>query len=395
MRHDVPTLAEGMKALGYTPHMISANVVTTHIFGLHRGFASVERVWHLTPEQHKQLHTLVVLLGKPRLRRQLCSLDFVLRKMSEDLEATKVWLQSTYEVVFARARAILRTAAARGQRVFCFLNLMETHFPYHIADTFQTLAADFWGRLRELYSLYHFVNQTWMIRDKTYVAPDMLRQLWQRQRQAWERMAASVDAFIREVRENYGALVVFGADHGDNFGEQGWQYHFSNVTDAGTRVPLFWLPHDRDEARAVALPVSTRDVFAALLHAVGDRQPSRFSLTDAPERSVPIMQSYWYNNRGRTRECFRYNQFAFVAGTQRFVHRRNQWHTAPVTQGDEREQPFEPVGLAVCPFEENIDTPARRTYVRQAFVQYEAFASRLLRNAKDRRRAFRGIRQTP
>jgi arylsulfatase A-like enzyme len=201
-----------------------------------------------------------------------------------------------------------------------------------------------------------------------------------------------VDAFIREVRENYGALVVFGADHGDNFGEQGWQYHFSNVTDAGTRVPLFWLPHDHDEARAISLPVSTRDVFAALLHAVGDRHPDRFSLTDAPERSVPIMQSYWYNNRGRTRACFRYNQFAFVAGTQRFVHRQNQWHTAPVTQGDEPEPPFEAMGSGVCPFAERIDTQARLAYVQRAFEQYGVFSARLLRNVKDRRRAFRGVR---
>ena len=394
MRHDVPTLAECMHALGYTPHMVSANVVTTHIFGLHRGFENIERVWHLTPGQHKQLHTLLVLLGKPRLRRQLYSLDFVLRKMSEDLEAAKIWLQSTYEVVFARARTILRTAASRGQRVFCFLNLMETHFPYHVADTFQTLAGDFWGWLRELYSLYHFVNQTWMIRDKTYVSPDMLWQLRQRQRQAWERMAPSVDAFIQEVREHYGALVVFGADHGDNFGDQGWQYHFSNVTDAGTRVPLFWLPHDHDDRRVIALPVSTRDVFGALLHAVGERQPSRFSLTETPERSVPIMQSYWYNNRGRTRACFRYNQFAFVAEHQRFVHRQNQWHTAPITQGDEPELPFEPMGMAVCPFKENIDTLARLACVQEAFAQYSAFSSRLMRTPPGRHPAFRGAKQT-
>jgi arylsulfatase A-like enzyme len=378
MRRDIPTLAERMKVLGYTPHMVSANIVTTHIFGLHRGFDNVERVWHLAPGQHRRLHTLLLLLAKPRLRRKLYSLDFILRRISQDLEAAKVWLQSTYEVAFARARAILRTATSRGQRVFCFLNLMETHFPYHIADTFQTSAADFWGKIRELYSLYHFVNQTWMIRDKTYVVPNMLRQFWWRQRQAWERIAASVDAFIREVREQYGALVVFGADHGDNFGEQGWQYHFSNVTDAGTRVPLFWLRHDVDDARTIHLPVSTRDLFGSLLHAAGATEPTAFSLFNTPERSIPIMQSYWYNNRGRTRECFRYNQFAFVAGTQRFVHRANAWYTAPITQHDEPEIPFQPLDPASCPLWESVDIPERLGYVRQAFTQYQAFSARLV-----------------
>jgi arylsulfatase A-like enzyme len=218
-----------------------------------------------------------------------------------------------------------------------------------------------------------------MIRNKTYVAPDMLRQFWQRQRQAWERIADSVDAFIREVREQYGALVVFGADHGDNFGEQGWQYHFSNVTDAGTRVPLFWLPHDTDDARTIAVPVSTRDIFGSLLYAVGDHSAERFSLPDEPERSVSMMQSYWYNNRGRTRECFRYNQFAFVGGTERYVHRHNTWYTAPITQGDEPEAPFQPLAPEVCPLWENVDTPERLAYVRQAFDRYSVFSARLLR----------------
>jgi hypothetical protein len=90
------------------------------------------------------------------------------------------------------------------------------------------------------------------------------------------------------------------------------------------------------------------------------------------------MQSYWYNNRGRTRECFRYNQFAFVAGTQRFVHRANAWYTAPITQHDEPEIPFQPLDPASCPLWENVDVPERLGYVRQAFTQYQAFSARLL-----------------
>lgn len=115
--------------------------------------------------------------------------------------------------------------------------------------------------------------------------------------------------------------VVFGSDHGDNFGEQGWQYHFANVTDAGTRVPLFWLRHERDVAGVIDMPISTRDVFGALLREAGDPDPAFFSLVETPECSLPIMQAYWYNNRGRTHPRFRYNQFAFIAGAQRFVHR--------------------------------------------------------------------------
>jgi hypothetical protein len=376
LRPDVPTLAERMKLLGYRPYMISANVVTTDIFGLHRGFERLECVWRSLPTQ-KRLRTLLVLAGKPRLRRKLCSVDFVLGHLSDDLEAAKVWLQSSIDVVFSRAYALLDDAHRQGKRTFCFLNLMETHFPYHIANTFETSTVTLMGKLRELYSLFHLVNQSWLIRDKEYISPEMLLHLRQRQRWAWAYIAGRVDTFIEQLRERYQALVVFASDHGDNFGEQGWQYHFSNVNDAGTRVPLLWLWHDRDEVGDIETPISTRDLYGALLQAAGDPDPALFSITATPDRSLTIMQSYWYNNRGRTRPCFQYNQFAFVAGSQRYLHRRDQWFMAPITRQDEPEAVFEALDADVNPLQERLDGTERLDDIRRAFDAYQAFAAAL------------------
>ncbi len=376
LRQDVPTLAERIKSLGYHPYMISANVVTTDIFGLHRGFERIECAWRYLPTQ-KRLRTFMALAGKPRLRHKLCSVDFVMGKLSDDLEAAKVWLQSSIDVVFARAFALLDEADRQGKRTFSFLNLMETHFPYHIANTFETSIATLMGKLRELYSLFHLVNQTWLIRNKEYISADMLRHLRQRQRWSWAYIAGRVDAFIEELRERYQALVVFASDHGDNFGEQGWQYHFSNVNDAGTHVPLLWLWHDRDEVGDIEIPISTRDLYGALLRAAGDPDPSLFSITDTPDRSMTIMQSYWYNNRGRTRPCFQYNQFAFVAGSQRYLHRQDQWLSAPITYWDEPEATFEALDADVDPLQERLDAPERLAYVRRAFDAYHEFAAAL------------------
>jgi len=376
LRPDVPTLAERMKLLGFHPCMISANVVTTDIFGLHRGFERLECVWRCLPTP-KRLRTLMVLAGKPRLRRKLCSVDFILGHLSDDLEAAKVWLQSSIDVVFSQALALLDDAHHQGKRTFCFLNLMETHFPYHIANTFETSSATLVGKLRELYSLYHLVNQSWLIRDKEYISQEMLLHLRQRQRWAWAYIAGRVDAFIEELRERYQALVVFASDHGDNFGEQGWQYHFSNVNDAGTRVPLLWLWHDRDEVGEIETPISTRDLYGALLRSAGDPDPALFSITETPERSLTIMQSYWYNNRGRTRPCFQYNQFAFVAGAQRYLHRRGQWFTAPITRRDGPEAIFEALDADVNPLRERLDATERMDDIRRAFEAYRAFASSL------------------
>jgi arylsulfatase A-like enzyme len=205
----------------------------------------------------------------------------------------------------------------------------------------------------------------------------MLLHLRQRQQRAWTYIAGRVDVFIEELRERYQALVVFASDHGDNFGEQGWQYHFSNVNDAGTRVPLLWLWHDRDEVGDIETPVSTRDLYGALLRAAGDPDASLFSITDRPDRSMTIMQSYWYNNRGRTRPCFQYNQFAFVAGSQRYLHRRDQWFAAPITRWDESEATFEALDADVNPLQERLDAPERLAYICRAFEAYHAFTAGL------------------
>lgn len=381
LHHDVPTLAERLAGLGYKTHMVTANVVTTNIFGLDRGFARLDRIWQLVPKRHQSVLALLAMLGKPRLRQKMLSTDFITGKLIDDLQAAGVWLQSTMQAVCQQTLDILARNSADGDRTFLFLNLMETHFPYHVADTFTTSASDLWGKMREIYSLYHLVNQTWLTREKQYISPDMLALLRRRQRLAWERIAPSLDAFLQELRERYEALVVFGADHGDNFGEQGWQYHFSNVTDAGNRVPLFWLPHDHDAARSEALPVSARDLFGAILHAAGDQDPSLISCVDEPDRSVPVMQSYWYNNRGRTLERFRYNQFAFVADEQRFLYRRNRWYAAPMTRSDEPEADFALLDNQVNPLYERVDTRTRMRYLQQVFTAYCAFADRVLRVA--------------
>jgi arylsulfatase A-like enzyme len=126
-------------------------------------------------------------------------------------------------------------------------------------------------------------------------------------------MAPVVDDFFRELREVYDAEVVFCADHGDNLGEPDGYNHFSNVTDARTRVPLLWLCHDRHEARIEPRPVSTRDVFGTLLRVAGHPDPTLADLLDQPEHSLPVMQAYACNGHGGVRSAWPYNQFAFVS----------------------------------------------------------------------------------
>lgn len=374
IRKDVPTLAEGLRQLGYGTHQVTANVATTHIFGLERGFDEVRRIWKHVPPQHKKIHEVLVLAGKPRLRKRLFSKDFVAGKMQEDLEAAKVWLQSTVEDVFNHTRSILRQNEANGKGSFCFLNLMETHFPYHVAPTFETTAESMLDQVHEIYCLYHFVNQTWLIEDKQFIPPHMLARLRQRQQRAWARLAPTVDAFVQELAEGGENLVVFCADHGDAFGEQNWMYHFSNVTDGGNRIPLFYV-RPGHSAGHVSVPVSGRNLYQSILHDAG-HPAGTFHLCDTPELSLPVLQSYWYNNQNRTLPRYRYNQFCVLENGTRYLKARDEWYTAAPQEHGE-EPLFEMMPRGLDPLAEVPMAPERRRDYQRVLAEYESFSRQI------------------
>lgn len=375
IRNDVPTLAEGMLAAGYRTHQATANAVTTDLFGLNRGFEDIRSIWNLVKPRYRLMDQLLVLAGKPRLRRKLFSKDFIMGKMAGDFSVAKVWMQSTCQDVFGQARQILAENEAKNQRTFLFLNIMETHFPYHIGPEFKLLSKGAMQKMRELAGLYHLANQTWLTTGKEHIRQDMLDILRRRQRLAWEFLAPQLDAFLQEIHEQTGNAVVFCSDHGDNFGDQGWLYHFSNVTDGGNRVPLFWLPHDDRPAAQIETPVSTRDIYTTLLGLVG-RPEGRPILLDDPQDSIPLMSSFWYNNNGRTLPQYRHNQLAFLENGMRYRLLGERWSAAP-PQVEGPEATFAPLPADVNPIQDAVSDPTRRAQLTKYLADFHSFSEKL------------------
>lgn len=373
IREEVPTLAERLKEAGYYTHQITANVVTTDIFGLDRGFDQVDKIWEMIAPRFRSAIKTVILLGKPRVRRLLFS-HGISHQLTEDLRVAKCWVQNTYRNIFRRSQRVLNAAKKRGQGTFLFMNLMETHFPYHVGPTFR-LSSEAWkDRLGELAGLYHLVNQSFLTSDREYIPDRVGEILRNRQHKSWRLLSAPLDSFIQELHEDQDNLVVFMADHGDNFGDQGWYYHFTNVTDAGNRVPLLWLGHDHQSPRTIHHPVSSRFLHNSILHAcdLPHQGPGLFNEDDA---SLPILQSYWYDNQGRTLPKYKYNQLCFVEGDRRFLKRKDHWMQAPRQEGQELESDFEGLGLGIDPIEEFVEDRGRRDYLRTTVGRFEDFSA--------------------
>jgi len=373
IRKDVPTLAEKMKEAGYKTYQVTANIVTTDIFGLNRGFDEIRRIWKIVDPKFNQLQKLLVLVGKPRLRKKIMSKDFLLQKMSEDLDMAKTWLQYTFQDIFQEVKKIKKEADEKGEKAFIFINLMETHFPYHIAPTFTTDSNGVIRKLKEVVSLYHMVNQTFLKTGKEHINLDMLSVLKKRQQLAWQNLAPHVDEFCKEFHQSGNNLIVFGADHGENFGDSGWTYHFSNVTDAGNKVPLYILENNESSSKTVSNPVSSRNVFHTLIKKAG-LDIDGPSLITEPEKSDTVLQSYWYNNKGKTLDQYKYNQICFIENEKRFLFRNNEWYSAPIKTGYD-EPDFIALGTNENPILDLDITNDRKEDVQKTIKNFKEFSS--------------------
>lgn len=377
LNDQIPTLAEEMKLKGYKTIQVTANPVTTHIFGLDRGFDEVHKVWKLVTPKLKKTMRLLLSIGKPRVRKMLFSKDVISEKLSDDLEVANCWGQNTHLDNFAKVHQLIEENDAKNQPCFFFINLMETHFPYHVADTFQLTGKNLVEKSLEALNLFKIVNQNFLTKDEPTINPKYAELIYQRQMTSYQIIKNDLNQFIESIHKDKNSLVAFCSDHGDNFGEQNWYYHFSNVNDGGNRVPLFWLNPNGEGSQKVDTPISSRFIFQSMMEAIGN--PQNASLFKNEELTFPLTQSYWYKHQGGTREQYRYNQFMFTDQSTRYVKRNQDWMSAPITGDNYHQEPvFEKMNAGTNPVEELLEDSSKKKYLSEKLSEFNQFSSEIV-----------------
>jgi len=379
-KKEIPSLTEKLKQKGFENYQITANKVTTDIFGLDRGFDQVFKVWeHVTPKLAKFARFLA-MMGKPRIRKMIFSRDKIQYQLTEELTAGNCWVQNTFDTAFDHVFEILEKNEPKEKPAFIFMNLMETHFPYHIAPTFKLLSSGGPAKIKEIKGLYHLLNQSFLKSDRKIIKPEILQKLKQRQYESWQLIAAQFDNFIKELHENKNNLVIFCSDHGDNFGEQNWAYHFSNVTDAGNHVPLLWLNPQESSPQIIETPVSARFIHNSILDKCGI-QHTPGTLFDHEPCTMPIMESYWYNNQGKTQQKYKYNQICFIEDNVRYLQRKNRWYQASISANGS-EPGFVPLSEDADPINDIVKDKDRRQFLKSTLENYSGFSEQIENLAK-------------
>ena len=382
LKNEIPSLPEKLKSAGYRAVQVSANIVTTDIFNVSKGFDEVHRTWEFTESKHQWLLRLVLAANRPRIRKMVLKPnDQVFDKISEDLRQGIIWAQKTSQDSFNRARKIIAENNAKGQGVFMFINLMESHYPYHIADKFTLMNKSLAGKIHEWKILYNLLSQSFLTKDKPALTQEDLTLMHEKQKLAWKLIKDEVDAFCKEMHEGQDNLVVFCSDHGENFGDQGWEYHFSNVTDGGNRVPFFWLDHEHGKPETKDYNVGARFLHHDILRSCGVETEEGTMLKET-EENLPVLQSFWYDNDGGTLPKYKYNQVAFIEGDKRFVLRAGEWMHAPVGNTGPQEPVFEYVQKEFNPIEELSLTAGRKKYLEQSIKEFSVFSEKIMNKGK-------------
>lgn len=376
LNQESKTLAEILKGQGYHTYQFTSNIATSEIFGLDRGFDKVVKTWDLAESNGVGISQLLVLLGKPRIRKKLFSKDLITQKLASDVKAASVWFRSYYKLIFDHVHKVMDDHDKRGESAFIFINLMETHFPYHIDTEFKFSSGNIVEKFKELKALYSIVNQTFLTREGAFPKNNILQTIKSRQSKSWDLIKRDLDDFVRSIHEDKENLVIFTSDHGENFGDQNWVYHFSNVTDACTRVPIFWLDSNGMTPTIKEHKTSSRLLFHSIAKSAGYQGLNGEDIFKDQIYNIPISQSFWYNNQGKTLDKFKFNQFCFHFDGQRYLKKNGSWAVAGSTEYENQgiEPAFEDMGKGVNPIEEMVHCPDAKDFVNsqlQSFLRFE------------------------
>jgi arylsulfatase A-like enzyme len=370
--HNYPLLAEILKEKGYYNLMVTSNVVVTDIFGINKGFDETIKIWKTL--DHQRLSWALTLLGyiwRPRLRKRIIK-SFVNNKMAEDIESLRVFFKSYAQYIFDYSTKRVEELLKEGKKIFLFINLYDMHFPYHTDETFKFETKGMKNRIQEFKSLMDIINNKHMRKISYRPNIRILEEIKNRQIGSFKRVGRMVDEFsqwLRSKEEN--STIVFSSDHGENFGEEKWLYHFANVTEGGNRVPLTWSSPGQTNKSDIDIPVSLKHTFNSFLKEAGVAHPEAYHLKDNPERSSSIIEAFWYDAKGKTAEKFKRNQFAFLGDKDKYIFRNENWYKQAIGV-DSPTGELDSIG-EVDPIRESGLDPLKKAEILKAWERFKNF----------------------
>jgi len=210
---------------------VTTNTWTTRPFGFDKGFS---RFYDALSDQSLEGTDLDRLLQRVPYGNDLYRLLF--RKKS-----LRPW-ESYYDEVTATIQDL-------SEPYFCWVFLMDTHFPYLPPREFRSLST--W---RMYATIYQFRQSNWGKEGVDERTRENLRTLYY-------DTIEYVDSFVGRLLDDTSEsdpVVIFVGDHGEGFGEHEHYYHRYHLYPENIHVPL--IVGNVDDSTTIEDPISLRQV---------------------------------------------------------------------------------------------------------------------------------------
>jgi arylsulfatase A-like enzyme len=296
------TLADLFRDSGYKTFALIANGILPSTLGFNKGFDGFLQLWLPKPSekeilldlggsnQFKKLFKLLQLIimgdnketilkgARQRMYRRF-------RKISKD--AT----YSTNRAVNLLKQHVLENSA---ERLFCFVNLMQTHEKYNPPS----LTRYRFGRRNAEYENYYKKK----IPEDHYVAEPFRKEFFEYLKLRYEEEILYLDIvisdFIRFLKTHNlydDTTIIITSDHGEQFGENRRFAHSFSVYEPVIRIPLYikWAGNSGNNIKVDDRLATLQDLYSTFINLLNHWQPcpeSSIDLTSSCKRSWILSQ---------------------------------------------------------------------------------------------------------
>jgi arylsulfatase A-like enzyme len=290
---NIPTLAELLQKGGYeTVGFCNNPLVGVLDNGLRRGFDQFYNYGSTFPDVPKT--------GKGLRQAQRIITDALLKKISTPIERqfgnsplllklatlpifVPVWTRvisfkgnttQSLQDVTDYLRYHHDTNAA--QPLFMFINMMETHLPYHPPPKIMAHWVPYFKRdreAREFLRTFNTQSYRWMApvtEPFTELQRNVLVDVYDAEMAYQDRLLRKVFRYLKRSGQLENTMIIVVSDHGESHGEHDFMGHAFSIYNELVRVPLvIHYPEIYPKAKRVTHSISTRRVFHTILEAAG------------------------------------------------------------------------------------------------------------------------------
>ncbi len=282
---DAPvTLPEVLKSAGYTTlGFNAANPYLSRLFNYHRGFDEFDDYFDMSTPAQKRAPSLnqseIVTIPQMALEQYVISEESIHRKAGLESEL--------HSQIFACLRK------HSSQRVFLWVHYMDTHYPYLPQPAAQRVLGF------PLISKEENLKLNARIRENLECSPELLKKIIELYDAAIRQLDAKLGemfGFLQQHGLYDSALIIFAADHGEEFQEHGDVQHKSKLYDELLRVPLLMkLPFSRHGETRDEL-VSLIQVAPTIISLIGMQNPfTHEAILNQRESGIVAEASYFKN----------------------------------------------------------------------------------------------------